>query len=304
MRAPDAAGHPIAGPMNEQTALIPFERSLAMKKLFKGRAGFTLVELLVVIAVIAILAAILYPVFAQARERARTAGCSSNLKQIGTAFEMYKQDFDGAFPINMFPPDPSRIADDQNSKEGVRPYYVLLNPYVRNYNLFICPSRGKGYYGDKNPQKALRHEERADCFLGGYPSQLGDDPDFFKKVSYGYNEMLSGRREVEVANATRLPMLYDANSIFLVVGNATDPGGMPSPEEVAGAHEGHSGENLMTLKNLEITPGCCYPPVWNPFCALMRHGDGLNVLFADSHVKFIPWKEMHQPKYCQLPEHP
>src|SRR5437660_12242245 len=62
------------------------------------RTGFTLIELLVVIAVIAILAAILFPVFAQARESARKATCQSNLKQIGLAFQLYLQDHDETFP--------------------------------------------------------------------------------------------------------------------------------------------------------------------------------------------------------------
>src|ERR671934_1073768 len=62
------------------------------------RSGFTLIELLVVIAIIAILAAILFPVFAQAREKARQAGCLSNLKQIGTATMLYVQDYDETYP--------------------------------------------------------------------------------------------------------------------------------------------------------------------------------------------------------------
>src|SRR5215470_16151965 len=62
-------------------------------------AGFTLIELLVVIAIIAILAAILFPVFAQARDKARAAGCLSNTKQIGTAVNMYIQDYDETFPF-------------------------------------------------------------------------------------------------------------------------------------------------------------------------------------------------------------
>lgn len=60
------------------------------------RPGFTLIELLVVIAIIAILAAILFPVFSQAREKARTISCLSNSKQIGTAIMMYAQDYDEA----------------------------------------------------------------------------------------------------------------------------------------------------------------------------------------------------------------
>ena len=63
------------------------------------RSGFTLIELLVVIAIIAILAAILFPVFAQAREKARQATCVSNMKQMGSAFAMYVQDYDGTFPL-------------------------------------------------------------------------------------------------------------------------------------------------------------------------------------------------------------
>ena len=62
------------------------------------RLGFTLIELLVVIAIIAILAAILFPVFAQAREKARSISCLSNMKQIGTAAMMYVQDYDERFP--------------------------------------------------------------------------------------------------------------------------------------------------------------------------------------------------------------
>jgi prepilin-type N-terminal cleavage/methylation domain-containing protein/prepilin-type processing-associated H-X9-DG protein len=62
------------------------------------KKGFTLIELLVVIAIIAILAAILFPVFAQAREKARQVTCINNLKQIGVALDMYVQDYDERYP--------------------------------------------------------------------------------------------------------------------------------------------------------------------------------------------------------------
>jgi len=67
------------------------------------RKGFTLIELLVVIAIIAILAAILFPVFAQAREQARTASCLSNMKQLGLGFKMYAQDYDEEWPMGTYP---------------------------------------------------------------------------------------------------------------------------------------------------------------------------------------------------------
>ena len=66
----------------------------------RNRRGFTLIELLVVIAIIAILAAILFPVFAQAREKARQTTCLSNMKQMGTAIMMYVQDYDEVTPAN------------------------------------------------------------------------------------------------------------------------------------------------------------------------------------------------------------
>jgi prepilin-type N-terminal cleavage/methylation domain-containing protein/prepilin-type processing-associated H-X9-DG protein len=98
--------------------------------------GFTLIELLVVIAIIAILAAILFPVFAQAREKARQTTCVSNLKQIGTGMMMYVQDYDGSYPLFDF--------------NSCRPGYdaIWTNevlPYTKNDKIFLCPSIPNGY---------------------------------------------------------------------------------------------------------------------------------------------------------------
>jgi prepilin-type N-terminal cleavage/methylation domain-containing protein len=90
-----------------------------MKAFVRRRSGFTLIELLVVIAIIAILAAILFPVFAQARERARAISCLSNCKQIGTGQMMYLQDFDESFGFAW-----GESAGDH--------FIVGLQPYIKN----------------------------------------------------------------------------------------------------------------------------------------------------------------------------
>jgi prepilin-type N-terminal cleavage/methylation domain-containing protein/prepilin-type processing-associated H-X9-DG protein len=93
------------------------------------RSAFTLIELLVVIAIIAILAAILFPVFAQAREKARGISCLSNLKQSGLAYAMYTQDYDETTPL-------------QRSNDPSGGYWCnLIQPYVKNWQLFLCPDR-------------------------------------------------------------------------------------------------------------------------------------------------------------------
>ena len=96
--------------------------------------GFTLIELLVVIAIIAILAAILFPVFARAREKARTASCQNNLKQLAQGVLMYVQDYDDMFPI--FGPQYGQNPDPPGS--GVC-WWLGIYPYVKNPQLYNCP---------------------------------------------------------------------------------------------------------------------------------------------------------------------
>jgi prepilin-type N-terminal cleavage/methylation domain-containing protein/prepilin-type processing-associated H-X9-DG protein len=98
-----------------------------------NRRGFTLIELLVVIAIIAILAAILFPVFAQAREKARAISCLSNTKQMGLAFKMYIQDYDEKYPA---------VYDDSAGYPDGRIMWAdKISPYIKNRGLFQCPSQ-------------------------------------------------------------------------------------------------------------------------------------------------------------------
>lgn len=100
-------------------------------------AGFTLIELLVVIAIIAILAAILFPVFAQAREKARQTTCTSNLKQIGTALLMYVQDYDEVYPNRRFEPFDT---SNNNARYDDNSWRSVIQPYVKNTRILVCPS--------------------------------------------------------------------------------------------------------------------------------------------------------------------
>lgn len=134
----------------------------------RRKSGFTLIELLVVIAIIAILAAILFPVFARARENARKASCSSNMKQLGLGFIQYLQDFDERYPkagnwqvwgngghwvagtsssavdgaggalADFTPPYAARA----NMK--ARPADGAIYPYIKSAQVYTCPSSRDG----------------------------------------------------------------------------------------------------------------------------------------------------------------
>jgi prepilin-type N-terminal cleavage/methylation domain-containing protein len=119
--------------------------------------GFTLIELLVVIAIIAILAAILFPVFAQAREKARQTTCASNLNQLAKAMLSYVADFENhlAPSFSTTVPDPLR-GGMNNANTVIWP--ALLKPYIKNEGIFMCPNAQDARYveaWDDNPSQGV-----------------------------------------------------------------------------------------------------------------------------------------------------
>src|SRR5688500_12262408 len=123
-------------------ALLP----LSSKRFSRKHRGLTLTELLVVIGIIALLAAVLFPVFGRVRENSRKSSCQSNLKQVSTAFLQYCQDFNEKLPHSAQNSDP--VGGGWVLGGGGAPTYPFptdvtqgaLYPYVKNAQVYICPS--------------------------------------------------------------------------------------------------------------------------------------------------------------------
>lgn len=135
--------------------------------------GFTLIELLVVIAIIAILAAILFPVFAQARESARATSCLSNMKEVVLAELMYVQDYDESY-------SQSRQVDYINGADDCRPgsklgWKQLDQPYIKSWAMYRCPS---------NPNNNQPSDDASPFTQAATPDQYGQ---LNAKISYGRN---------------------------------------------------------------------------------------------------------------------
>jgi prepilin-type N-terminal cleavage/methylation domain-containing protein len=165
-----------------------------------NRRGFTLIELLVVIAIIAILAAILFPVFARAREAARASSCLSNARQLGTAIQMYLQDYDASFPT-MYLEAGQAVGDTYGELYGghsgigndaqlvyanTASYLAQLNPYTKNTGIGVCPSDSGAKATPRIGQRFTSYHYRhylSYGFADGYPGERGK---VWQESDFGY----------------------------------------------------------------------------------------------------------------------
>ena len=243
-----------------------------MKVTSPRRSAFTLIELLVVIAIIAILAAILFPVFAQARSKARQTACLSNMKQIGLGLMMYAQDYDEVLPGNSTLNNPGGPTDARwpapaisahsaglSEKYGwMQPYDVTnpgthriwardVQPYVKNTQIFHCP------------QTKPRSSDGTCTAGGGTCEVTGDDA---AKAGNG-NILLNGIIATKPIAAISAP----ADTIF--------------------AHEVRNYNRVAQEKPRGITTdsGVMWTGFTNAYYDSLHNG-GANLLFCDGHAKF------------------
>jgi len=220
--------------------------------------GFTLIELLVVIAIIAILAAILFPVFAQAREAARKTSCTSNLKQLGTAMAMYRSDYDSRFAMAGWNSTNGGILDTGNDWQNA------IYPYVKSKQAYWCPSSTDGHSTtdeshawNRTATDYLMNNNINGGRVGALESRLNAPADCAMLIE-GHSDWGGGGATC-IPGWSQTPMTnnYWCNE-YSTWGNQS--------KLVTGAWDGHANYRE-----------------WG----LPRHQGGGNVCYADGHVKFV-----------------
>jgi prepilin-type N-terminal cleavage/methylation domain-containing protein/prepilin-type processing-associated H-X9-DG protein len=235
----------------------------------RSRSGFTLIELLVVIAIIAILAAILFPVFAQAREKARAIDCVSNERQIGLALLQYAQDADDEMPLGtIFDPAKKMWLSGYSyhfpaaSVDSSMAWGNTIQPYLKSTAVFLCKD---GITSGTGPFTSYTYNGD----LQTYPLTLIQEPSVVYMLWPGFTQgTLAGgvtaNPQLVCPDPTQACVYQPATGGFLSGNCSTSNGGTDQEYQF-----------LTSTDN--------YPVAGNKW--VHAHGD--NMLFADGHVKFI-----------------
>jgi len=225
----------------------------------KGRKGFTLIELLVVIAIVAILAAILFPVFAQARKAAFASDCQSNMKQIGTALKMYTQENHDMYPTN-------------RTLAGVMSKVIQLSAPATPQIVF---QYGYNWVEELWPYMEKITQNSAGAFRCKTASDVHDPPvgalAATASVSYTFNYNLCEQPEGVVKTSGNLMAVREIDRLVNSMLRPINLSSSSTDAPVNAFHTNAGGSNDDVSAIIKIQP--------------KRHGPGSHVLFADGHVK-------------------
>lgn len=231
--------------------------------------GFTLIELLVVIAIIAILAAILFPVFAQARARARAIACLSNTKQLGMGAMQYAQDYDETGPSVYL-----KGAGMGGDPHGV--WFWTIQPYTKNWQIQVCPD----------------HE--SDWGVG-WPQDIDDgkmDQGGVVGRSFAINDEMSGWETGVPMSAYQRPaeLVQFADAACIFDGNDPWNGQSTAYEKFVKKPDDPTQFKKVVQAHLFRGPAfakTAYERKWETAVPIARHNGTTNVVFYDGHAKAI-----------------
>lgn len=241
-----------------------------------SKQAFTLIELLVVIAIIAVLAAILFPVFAQAREKARQTSCLSNLKQIGLATSMYALDYDESVVH-------TELGGDKGD-ENERYWGDMLQPFLKNWNMLTCPSAGgqavkfKNGAGSFSEQWAYHYginditDDSPSCTPSG--SSNGPDSPYCTHIGVAGQALSTISYPSEtILIADSLPANSDSGDVSTGISGSSNPSNLAHSRHEINWQLGHRDSTYLQVDGQSQD---AYP----------RHTDGFVYVLIDGHSKW------------------